>query len=233
MRTHCRYGEILTDIFSCRYPDETTLKLTNVCDGSTNGTLTTTCPNRAIYPSCHVIYGNNCSIVSYTSSNITCLCDMCGSSSRRLLDASSAVASSAAVQHLIALTEFVFDDYASTMEEAKDFDAADVEHTIIMMMSFIAVWCGIIVVVTIKSKIYSTIGTTKKTISTLLKRISDKNIQKVTPDTDDDIKKTLNDYIHGFLPVIYHDNLSPLNRYHQHHHHYHYYCHIIIINIGT
>ena len=115
---------------------------------------------------------------------------MCsGSSRRRLLDASlssssssssvSAVADSAAVQHLTALTEFVFGDYASTMEEAKDFDAADVEHTIIMMMSFIAVWCGIIAIVTIKSKIYSTIDTTKKTISTLLKRISDKSIQKV------------------------------------------------------
>ena len=182
MRTHCRYGEILTDIFSCRYPDGTTLKLTNVCDGSNNGTLTTTCPNRVIYPTCHVIYGSNCSIVSYTSTNITCLCDMCGSSSRRLLDASSSasvVANSAAVQHLTALTEFVFGDYASTMEEAKDFDAADVEHTIIMMMSFIAVWCGIIAIVTIKSKIYSTIDTTKKTITTLLKRISDKNIQKV------------------------------------------------------
>ena len=188
MRTHCRYGEILTDMFSCRYPDGTTLKLTNICDGSTNGTLSTTCPNRVIYPSCHVIYGSNCSIVSYTSSNITCLCDMCGSSSRRLLGASSsssvsssvsAVADSAAVQHLTALTEFVFGDYASTMEEAKDFDAADVEHTIIMMMSFIAVWCGIIAIVTIKSKIYSTIDTTKKTIATLLKRISDKNIQKV------------------------------------------------------
>jgi hypothetical protein len=114
---------------------------------------------------------------------------MCGSSSRRLLDVSSssaaaasssaAVASSAAVQHLTALTEFVFGDYASTMEEAKDFDAADVEHTIIMMMSFIAVWCGIIAVVTIKSKIYSTIDTTKKTIITILKSISDKTFHKV------------------------------------------------------
>jgi hypothetical protein len=184
---------------------------------------------------------------------------MCGSSSRRLLDVSSSasaassssttVANSAAVQHLTALTEFVFGDYASTMEEAKDFDAADVEHTIIMMMSFIAVWCGIIAIVTIKSKIYSTIDTTKKTITTLLKRISDKNIQKVlllttiitviiiiitniifiiikvTPDTDDDMKKTLNDYIHGFLPIIYHDHLSPLNRYHHRHHHRHHHHH--------
>ena len=180
MRTHCRYGEILTDIFDCYYPDGTILKLTNVCDGSTNGTLAITCPNRAIYPSCHVIHGSNCSIVSYTSSNITCLCDMCGSGSRRLLDTSSvSLTNNAAVQHLVALTEFVFDDYASTMEQAKDFDAKDVEHTIIMMMSFIIVWCGIIALVTIKSKIYNTIDTTKKTIITLLKSISDKTLHKV------------------------------------------------------
>jgi len=158
---------------------------------------------------------------------------MCGSSSRRLLDTSSAgsLTNNAAVQHLVALTEFVFGDYASTMEEAKDFNAADVEHTIIMMMSFIVVWCGIIAIVTIKSNIYSTIDTTKKTIITLLKSISDKTLHKVpssllltliiiiiiivkvTPDTDDNLKKTLNDYIHSFVPVIYHEHLSPLRRY--------------------
>ena len=179
MQTRCRYEEILTDIFDCYYPDRTTLKLTHSCDGSTNGTLTTTCPNRVIYPSCHVIHGSSCKIVGYTSSNITCLCDMCVSSNRRQL-AISPLANSAAVQHLVALTEFVFDDYATTMEQARDFNSKDVEHTIIVMISFITVWCGVIIIVSIKSQFYSTIDTTKKTIIALLKSISDKTLHKVS-----------------------------------------------------
>jgi len=80
MTTRCVYGEILTEIFDCVYPDRTTRKVIHECDGNLNTTLSSSCPKKMIYPTCHVIAGSSCILANYTSNTVTCLCDMCGSS---------------------------------------------------------------------------------------------------------------------------------------------------------
>ena len=83
-------------------------------------------------------------------------------------------------------------------------------------------WCGIISIVTIKTKVYHTIDTitdtTKKTITSILKQLNMSSTTKITPDIGDDdaasIKLKLHDYIYSFVPDIYSDKItSSLRRY--------------------
>ena len=99
------------------------------------------------------------------------------------------------------------------MEEAKDFNEEDMKKTYIIYVSFIITWVGIFVIVTIKSKVYSTIDSTKKTITEFLKSIVDNGNNKITPVQTNDMKQKLHEYIHSFIPVIYHDHISPVNRF--------------------
>ena len=71
------------------YTDRTTRKVIHECDGNLNTTLSSSCPKKMIYPSCHIITGSSCILANYTSNTITCLCNMCGSSSGRTSDSAS------------------------------------------------------------------------------------------------------------------------------------------------
>jgi len=214
LRTHCSYGEILTEIFDCVYKDKKVVKVTHRCDGNMNTTLITPCPTRTAYPTCNILVGNNCTMTNYTKNDITCICDICGHHNRRLdasLMTSSPLLNNVAVLQISALVEFVLVDYITTMEEAKELKPEDMKRTWIVYISFIVVWIGLALSVFIRNTVYNTFDKMSILSILKLKKDSDSTIHKVNPDVGDDmvsIKKKLHDYINSFVPDIYNDNIT-------------------------
>lgn len=84
--TNCTYEITTQNIYTCNYNDNSTYQLRVNCDGNVNGVIKTSCPSRKRIPTCNVMTDNHhCTLQSYNSSMIECLCNVCDGSSRRKL----------------------------------------------------------------------------------------------------------------------------------------------------
>jgi len=134
--------------YVCQYADNTSYVITSTCDGG-NGTLTTTCPTRSRSPTCYMSStesetSSSCTLVSYTPSLLTCRCTACPSSSpsSRKLKTVKAI-----TYQIISVTKYMYNDFASTMQSSEDLTASDVSKSVIVILSFIAVWSFVIALV--------------------------------------------------------------------------------------
>lgn len=137
--------------YVCQYADDTTYTITSTCNGG-NGTLTTTCPTRSRSPSCYISStesdtSSSCTLVSYTPTLLTCRCTACPSSS---LSSRKLKTVKAVTYQIISVTKYMYNDFASTMQSSEDLTASDVSKSVIVVMSFIAVWSFIIALVAIQ-----------------------------------------------------------------------------------
>jgi len=147
----CIPGEVETFTYVCQYADDTSYTITSTCDGG-NGTLTTTCPTRSRSPTCYMSStesesSSSCTLVSYTPSLLTCRCTACPSS---MLSSRKLKTVKAVTYQIISVTKYMYNDFAATMESSDDLTASDVAKSVIVIMSFIAVWSIIIAIVAVQ-----------------------------------------------------------------------------------
>ena len=147
----CFLGEIKSFTYVCQYADDTRYTIKGTCDGR-NGTLTTTCPTRSRTPICYMSStesesSSSCTLVSQTPSLLTCRCTACPSA---LLSSRKLKTVKAVTYQIISVTKYMYEDFATTMESSKDLTAADVAKSIIVIMSFVAVWSIVIAIVAVQ-----------------------------------------------------------------------------------
>ena len=171
----CQSGVRSSFSYVCQYPDGTSYSISSHCDGK-NGTLITSCPTRAKIPTCYISSSvassgsSSCKLLSYTSTSMKCLCQACPSSSSpsRQLKSMEAV-----TYQILAVTKYMFEDYAgmiiiiiliiiliissslllATMSTATELNPSDVAKSVIVIMSFIAVWAFVVVLVGVQVSI--------------------------------------------------------------------------------
>ena len=93
------------------------------------------------------ISSSSCTVISSTSTLLTCQCTACPSAtlkSRRMKTVK------AVTYQIISATKYLYNDFAAKMETSKELTAKDVSKSIIIIMSFITVWSFIIGVVLVQ-----------------------------------------------------------------------------------
>ena len=197
----CLPGVPKTFQYRCQYPDGTSYSITSRCDGS-NSTLTTTCPARSRIPTCYVSSSSSsaapsCELVSYTTTSMKCLCTACpssSSSSRKLQTLETTT------YQILAVTKYMFDDYAATMATAPNLTAENVAKSVIIIMSFVAVWTFVLFIIGIQE--FWEYG---KKVKETKKVRSDTNIVAGGADDSHDISISIvmKEYIDSYLPYVY------------------------------
>ena len=121
-----------------------------------------------------------------------CLCTACPSSSSRKLQTLETT-----TYQILAVTKYMFDDYAATMATAPNLTAENVARSIIIIMSFIAVWTFVLFIIGIQEFWkYGKATETKKVRS-------DTNIVAGGAEDSKDISTVMKEYIDSYLPYVY------------------------------
>jgi hypothetical protein len=105
----------------CKYPDGFSHDVNIPCDGK-SGNIVSKCPVRKMAPKCSVMSDvGSCSLVSYTSTNITCLCKFCSNDDHRRL----AISYRRFAYQVASVADTVFEDFTTTMASAKNLKPAN------------------------------------------------------------------------------------------------------------
>ena len=190
--THCTKGIIEERREICYYPDDNTFEIVIKCIGN-NDTFVTNCPSRSREPTCYLSspFAESCILLDYSSNQVSCLCDLCSSYSRRLVAGSMAVSYQA-----VSVTKYMFENYVSVMMSSSTLQPQDFLSTLIISISFAVMWISIIVLVTMQA-IYKSQLNSKKEKSLSFSVNPDQELSAPS------LEKILKDYVISYLPSIY------------------------------
>jgi hypothetical protein len=196
-KTVCEATKKVSYSYTCHYVDDSMYNISVNCDGSKNVTYITECPDRLRTPSCSVMSSTgSCTEVGHDKSSITCMCDICSSSERRLSKVESLT------YQLTGMVKYTYNDYTSKATSPMTMDI--VENVVLIYTTFAVFWVLIIASVPIKSAVYN---------SRKLK-IEPKSTSVVPEHVAETLTKErrMSEYIGKYLPKIYKEEESYLSK---------------------
>lgn len=188
--------------FTCKYPDGTSNEIVVPCNDK-RGDVVSKCPMRRNLPSCNVMSSvGSCSLVSYTSTSTTCSCNFCTADHRRLIGSGSP----RLVYQIASVTESVFDDFTKTMASAQDLKPASFLETLLMSISFGAVWIIILLFTGVKQGI-----AIRRSFLDKKDKVEPSELSIVPNDNVTDpnqLATKLRDYLISYVPSLYKNKKS-------------------------
>ena len=188
------------------------------CTGGSRNVITSTCPALRYIPVCRILSSSNedskapsCSVVAFTSTNVTCNCTIYLEESstssigngRRQLYSSSAVESSGYIE-MTSMSEHTYEGFISTNSEITDVSLGDIRKGMIVIIMFVSMWgFGAI-------GIFELFWSSRFRSKVMPKSaVSDLKRSSATSELSLEAKKDyLLKYIDGILPAIYRSNVE-------------------------
>ena len=205
-RTVCKKGIAESYVYKCSYPDSNTYEVFVDCDGKANSVYNTKCPNRTVRPTCDIVTSKSlgsCSLLSSNSTTLFCSCTVCESSTNRRLELVNDDKLDSF--RISSVTEYVFEQYISTMESSETVTAQDFISTLTVSLSFAAIWAALIVIVSVRS--FRERAVKKKAGD----RFKSTSVIPNNPDTSgiaNDFNTLFKTYLISYFPSVYKDDMS-------------------------
>jgi hypothetical protein len=181
--------------------------------------ITTLCPAIRYLPVCRIISSDendvpsSCSLLSFTSTNVTCNCTMLLQQSsgsvtdngRRHLSRSSGVESSGYVE-MVSMAEYSYEGFISTNSEVTDVSIGDLRNGLIVIVMFSVFWgCGLLGLYELFKSAYCTCCEKVQPLQSNRQRSHTNAAREVSLDTK---KEYLLNYIDEILPTIFRSSVE-------------------------
>ena len=114
----------------------------------------------------------------------------------------------AVATQVTAMTKFVFNDYISTMSQSNNINLYEsIQRAAIVVIAFIVVWSLVILVVPLKSYMYSAAENLSRAFP-LKNKVSLVPIVPCGDEANISPEKSVREYLYKYLPIIYHDDVN-------------------------
>jgi len=111
-----------------------------------------------------------------------------------------------------AMTLFVFNEYISTMSQSNNINLYEsIQRAAIVVITFIVVWSLVILIVPLKSYIYTAAENINKEFL-FKKKIGLAPVVPCADETTISPEKSVREYLYKYLPIIYHEDVKYLTR---------------------
>jgi hypothetical protein len=205
-KTTCYENNRTSFTYKCSYPDSIKYEIVVNCDGIQNATYITKCPDRIVKPTCNMIssYGS-CSFSSASITAITCSCNLCQANSSFHYRNLQQMINTKVTYSIVSVTQYIFEDYVSTMEASKSFNKSDIKSTTIIIISFATVWIVIILSVAIQG-FKENYDNKKNKNKVQLQQHQEQHT--VSTAHINEFKEAIKSYIISYFPAIYKSDRS-------------------------
>jgi hypothetical protein len=181
--------------------------------------ITTLCPAMRFLPVCRILSSNEndvppaCSLVSFTSTNVTCNCTMflqqssgsAANNGRRHLSRSSGVESSGYIE-MVSMAEYSYEGFISTNSEVTEVSIGNLRSGLIVIVMFSVFWgCGLLGLYELFKSAYCTCCSKVQPLQSNRQRSHTNAAREVSLDTK---KEYLLKYIDDILPTIFRSSVK-------------------------